>query len=72
MRVGVPLSLNNWATMTDGEAQPQSEAESATSRLDRGLKSCRTLISGYRSLLLGNDEPSPEPLAQDSETPPQS
>ena len=64
--------LSQRTIVTDRDPQPQSEAESATSSLDRGLKSCRTLISGYRSLLLGNDEPSPEPLVQDSETPPQS
>jgi hypothetical protein len=60
--------------MADGETQPksESEAEAATSRLDRGLKSCRTLILGYRSLLLARDEPAAEPHAQESETPPQS
>ena len=65
-------SLNNWAIMEDGETQPQSEAAAATSRLDRGLKSCRTLIYGYRSLLLQSDEPAAEPPVQESETPPQS
>lgn len=58
--------------MPDGETQPQSEAEAATSRLDRGLKSCRTLISGYRSLLLANDPATAEPVGEQSETPPQS
>ncbi len=58
--------------MADGETRPQSEAEAATSKLDRGLKSCRTLISGYRSLLLGNDKPAAERPANKGETASQS
>jgi hypothetical protein len=53
------------------ETQLQSEAEVATTRLDRSLKSCRTLISGYRSLLLASDKAAAEPLAEENETPSQ-
>lgn len=70
MRVGVPL-LNHRIDVTNRETQPQSEAEAAATKLDRGLKSCRTLISGYRSLLLASDKPSPEPVEQETATPPQ-
>ena len=50
--------------MSDAEQEPEAELEKATSSLDQGLKSCRAVISGYRTLLVGS-EPAPEVTVSD-------
>lgn len=41
--------------MSDADQEPEAEFEKATSNLDQGLKSCRAVISGYRTLLIGSE-----------------
>jgi len=50
--------------VSDAEQEPEAELEKATSTLDQGLKSCRAVISGYRTLLVGS-EPAPEVTVSD-------
>ena len=43
--------------MTDGEGpQQQTEFEQASTRLDQGLKNCRTVLESYRVMLTGQND----------------
>jgi len=59
--------------VTDGEGpQQQTEFEQASTRLDQGLKNCRTVLESYRVMLTGqNDGAAAEPLAAGNDNPQQ-
>jgi hypothetical protein len=48
------------ADVTDGEAPQQAAFDQASSQLNQGLKSCRTLLENYRVMLTGQTDGPPE------------
>lgn len=44
--------------MADGESQ-QAEFEQASSELNQGLKTCRTMLESYRVMLTGQNDGEP-------------
>ena len=55
--------------MSEGEGPRQAEFEEASSRLNQGLKSCRTVIESYRVMLTGQtdgDPAEPPPALNDN------
>jgi len=52
--------------VTEKNDSPEGEFEEANNRLSEGLKSCRAVVSNYRSLLAGESVGEPDPVGPET------
>jgi len=56
----VDCTFRKGLDVIEGEVPPQAEFEEASSRLNQGLKSCRTVLESYRIALTGQTDGAPD------------